>query len=239
MDALEAHRVHEVRRVADDQGAVEEQLRLRVPAALGQGLGAVAHHLAAVENAADERMQLEVLEGGVRIEQRIAVVETDDEADRDAAVAHGVEPAAAELLLAQRIAQRVNDRARLQAIRRDVPEFLDADRVLRGSAGRGQSAASRCSCLVRLPRTPSAKIVTLAWMSAPGSNAPFGLPSLPMPLVAGANTDHTRAVAVQHMLPWKPPEQIDALGFDLLGQPLGELAERDDVVAVIAETAAA
>ena len=117
--------------VADDQRAVEEQLRLRVPAALGQRLRAVAHQRAALEDAADERMPLEMLERGVRIEQRILVFEADDEADRDAAVAHRVEPAAAELLLAQRIAERVDHRAGLQAILRDVPQLLDADRKLR------------------------------------------------------------------------------------------------------------
>ena len=86
---------------------------------------------------------------------------------------------------------------------------------------------------MRWPRTPSAKIVTLAWMSAPGSNAPFGLPSLPMPRSPVRTPIDARSAVVQHVLPRKPPEQVDALGFDLLGQPLRERAERDDVVAVI------
>ncbi len=121
VDALEAHRVHEVRRVADDQRAIDEQVRLRVPAAFGQRLRAVAHDLAALEDAADERMPLEMLERRVRIEQRILVVETDDEADRDAAVAHRIQPAAAELFLTQRIAERVDDGAGLQPILRECP----------------------------------------------------------------------------------------------------------------------
>ena len=50
-------------------------------------------------------MLLEVLERHVRIEQRILVVEADDEADRQPAVGHRVDEAAAELLLAQRIAR--------------------------------------------------------------------------------------------------------------------------------------
>ena len=68
-----------------------------------------------------KRVTLEMLERRVRIEQRILVLETDDEADRDAAVAHRVEPAAAELFLTQRIAERVDHRARLQAILRECP----------------------------------------------------------------------------------------------------------------------
>ena len=56
---------------------------MRVPAAFGQRLGAVAHHLAAVEQRRDERMLLEAVERHVRIEQRILVVEPDDEAERE------------------------------------------------------------------------------------------------------------------------------------------------------------
>ena len=58
--------------------------------------------------------------------------------------------------------------------------------------------------------------------------------ALPMPL-SPVRTPITRAAVGEHRLAGKPHEQIDALGFDLLGQPFGERAERDDVVAVIAE----
>ena len=75
-------------------------------------------------------------------------------------------------------------------------------------------------------------MVTLAWMSAPGSNAAFGLPSLPRPR-SPVRTPMTRSAVVQHVLAGEPPEQIDAFGLHLLGQPLGERTERDDVVAVI------
>ena len=98
VDALEPHRVQEPAGVAGDQRAVGVDARDRVPAAFGQRLGAVAHHLAALEQRRDERMPLEVLERDVRIEQRILVVEPDDEADRQPAVRHRVDEAAAELL---------------------------------------------------------------------------------------------------------------------------------------------
>ena len=101
-------------------------------------------------------------------------------------------------------------------------------------AGSPPSGSARSSCLVRWPRTPSAKIVTLARMSAPGSTAPRGAPFLPMPAIAGADAGHARALE-QHLLAGEPHEQIDPGGLDLPGQPLDELAERDDVVAVIAE----
>ena len=66
-------------------------------------------------------MALEMLEGGMRIEQRILVFEPDHEADRDAALGHRVQPASAELFLAQRIAKRVYDGARLEPVFRNVP----------------------------------------------------------------------------------------------------------------------
>jgi hypothetical protein len=40
MNALEAHRVHEIRGVTDDQRAIDEQLRLRAPSAFRQRLRA-------------------------------------------------------------------------------------------------------------------------------------------------------------------------------------------------------
>src|SRR5678815_5150703 len=48
--------------------------------------------------------------------------------------AHRIQPAAAKFLFTQRIPQRVNDRARLETILRDVPQLLDADRKLRRRA---------------------------------------------------------------------------------------------------------
>ena len=121
-------------------------------------------------------MQLEALKRRVRIEQRILVAEADDEADRDAAAGHRVEKAAAELFLAQRVAERVDHGAGLQPIGWDFPDFLQADGELRRVRLARRAAAARLSSLVRLPRTPSAKIVTLATMSAPGSNVPFCSP---------------------------------------------------------------
>ena len=43
------------------------------------------------------------------------------------------------------------------------------------------SCRRRSNSLVRLPRTPSQKIVTFARMSTPGSKVAFCSPSLPMP----------------------------------------------------------
>ena len=91
------------------------------------------------------------------------------------------------------------------------------------------------SSLVRLPRTPSAKMVTFARMSAPGSK--FGsLLAVPADaLVASPHADHARPMSDSTDCAGEAREEIDALGLDLLGQPSRELVQRNDVVAVIAK----
>ena len=114
--------------IADDDRAGDCALGQREPSTLGQRLGAVSHHLAAAQQAADERMELELLERDVGIEHRIFVVEPDDKADRQARVGHRVDEPAAELRLIQRISQRVHDGAARQSAGRHVPQLLDAER---------------------------------------------------------------------------------------------------------------
>src|SRR5215216_1402567 len=82
MNALEAHRVQEAAGVARDQGAIHERPWNRVPAAFRQGFCAVAYEGTAVEQLRDRRVLLEAVEGHVRIEARIVVIESHDETDR-------------------------------------------------------------------------------------------------------------------------------------------------------------
>ena len=97
------------------------------------------------------------------------------------------------------------------------------------------SGKRRRSCLVRLPRTPSQKIVTLAWMSTPGSKLALGAPCLPTAAVAGAHADDARAVE-QHLLAGEAGEEIDAgrLGLRSASQRPSWLSDTIDV-AVIGE----
>src|SRR5437762_2854635 len=53
--------------------------------------------------------------------------------------------------------------------------------------------------------------------------------------IAGADTDDARRGVEQYFRRWKTGEDIDALSFHETGEPLDELVERDDVVAVILE----
>ena len=96
------------------------------------------------------------------------------------------------------------------------------------------SGNRRSSCFVRLPRTPSAKIVTFARMSTPGFERRLALPVLSDAAIASANADHLLALE-QDLAARETEEQIDAFRFDEAGQPLREAIQRDDIVAVIAE----
>ena len=111
-------------------------------------------------------MLLESLKGEVRIEHRVRVIQPDDEARPRARRRACVDESAAELVEPQGVSQRVHDGARRQPARRQLPELLQAQRVDLRKAPR----SSRCltSVFVRLPRTPSQKIVTFARTSTPG-----------------------------------------------------------------------
>src|SRR6478609_2103112 len=71
-------------------------------------------------------MQLEPVERDVRIEQRIVVVESGDEADGELTGGHGVDEGAAELFVTQRIAERVDDGSRCEPVRRNFPQFPES-----------------------------------------------------------------------------------------------------------------
>ena len=233
MDALEPHRVHEPRCVAGDERAVHVDARHRVPAALGQRLRAVPHHLAALEQCGHERMLLEALEREVRIEHRVFVVEPRHEPDGEHAARHRVDERAAELFHPQRVAHRVDHAAGREPIDGHFPQLLDAERVelrqpalveaeLRDERLRQVAADAvaedrrlRVDVDARLERALSAAVLVES-------------------AIAGAHADHARAV-VEHLRCGKPREDVHARGFDLTGEPLHELVERDDVVAVVLE----
>ncbi len=169
----------------------------------------------------------------MRIEQRIAVVEANHESDRDTVARHRVDPTAAELLLAQRVAQRVYHRAGRQPAFRQLPNLFQSDRELR-----------RVRLVAQLQRAD--QLLGEIAAHAVGEDRDLGEdvgagfeigPLFAMPadsLVAGTHADDALAIR-QHRLPREAGEDVDALRFDELGHPLHELGERDDVVAVIPE----
>src|SRR6266496_5634848 len=75
-------------------------------------------------------MLLEAVERHVWIELRVVIVEADDEPEREMSIRHRVDERPAELILRERIAERVHHGPGGDAIRRDVPQLFEADREL-------------------------------------------------------------------------------------------------------------
>ena len=145
VDALERHRVDHAGRVADEQRARHRQLGHRPVAAARQRLGAPADALAALEDPADQRVRLELLQQVVGRRGGVGVVELDDEADRDQVlpgllVLHRVDPGAADLAVLRRQLQRPRADRVDQAIQRlgDLPDLLDPELPDLGLGARGQ-----------------------------------------------------------------------------------------------------
>src|SRR5262245_51198552 len=75
-------------------------------------------------------MLLEAVERHVGIEQRIGVIEASHETEREAVLGECVNEGTAELLMSQRIAERMSHCAGFDATAGNVPQLLQADRVL-------------------------------------------------------------------------------------------------------------
>ena len=118
-----------------------------------------------------------------------------------------------------------------QPIGRDLPQLLEADRELLRLR-----AASELQSPQQLLGEVAAHAVAedrdLGADVDAGLERRLLLAVLADAAIAGAHADHARAVH-QHVLPGKAREEIDAFGFDLRGQPLHELVQRNDVVAVV------
>jgi hypothetical protein len=102
VNALERDGVDHAGGVADQHGAGHRQLRHRPVAAAGKRLRRPGDALTAGQDVLDQRVQLELLQQVVRRGRGVAVLEVDDEADRDQVVAgllvlHRVDPGAADL----------------------------------------------------------------------------------------------------------------------------------------------
>src|SRR5262249_27992591 len=108
----------------------KDELRHRLPAALGERARAVGEPLAAFERRAHQRVGLEALELLERREIRILVVEVHDEADGDELLVEMIEERAATGAVAERPAEAVLHQARPVPLRRHLPQLLQAEAEL-------------------------------------------------------------------------------------------------------------
>src|SRR5688572_5727863 len=148
-------------------------------------------------------------------------------------VGQRVNESAAELLLPQRIAERVHHRARREPSRRNVPELLQAEReLLRLPLLAQRQATQELFCQVAADTVAEDR--HLRQDVDARFEGRFLLAMLADAAIARAHANHARAIH-QDVLRRESGEQVDAFRLDLSGQPADEVIERDDVVAVILE----
>ncbi len=158
-------------------------------------------------------MLFQVLKRLVRIEHRVLVIETGDEAERHQAVRHRVEEGAAELLHPQWIAERVDNGAGLDPVLRDLPQLLDADGI-------------ELRLLPGVERQPAHELLGQVAADAVAEDRDLGPDVDPClerrllravlvdALVAGADADDA-IVLVEDLRCREAGEEIDPFGLDL------------------------
>src|SRR5438876_3648629 len=233
VDAFQPHRIHEPGRVTNDERAARVTARNRVPAALGQRFRAVAHHLPAFDDLPDERVQLEAVEGDVRVEHWISVVEASDESDRDLTFRHRVDKTAAELLEAERVTHRMDDRASPHAVGWHFPQFLDPDRVERRLLAGSELQPSH-QLLRQIAADAVGEDGHLRANVDAGFERRLARAMFVDAAVAGPDTPN-RIALHQDVRTGEPREDIDPFGVGEAPGPPDESIQRDDVVAMIGE----
>src|ERR1700757_1294401 len=83
MNPFQARGIKKAGGVSDDHPSIAGERRQRPPSAIGKSLGAVTDHLAAIEQLGNKRMLFESLQHVLRVEARVAIVESGNESERD------------------------------------------------------------------------------------------------------------------------------------------------------------
>ena len=133
MDAFQRRHIDQTGRVPQDHHTVARAAGGdRVIAALGDGLGPPFDHLAALEVAAEQRVQLHPLKQLVHIETGFSVVEPDHEAECDEVGLERIHEAAAERVGRKRPAEGMDDHVERPL---GLPDLLHAEREDLGILG--------------------------------------------------------------------------------------------------------
>ncbi|MCY1300579.1 hypothetical protein D9M70_501510 [compost metagenome] len=177
-------------------------------------------------------MRLEALELLEREEIGVLVVEVHDEADGDQVVFEVVEERAATGLHAKRPAERVLHQARSMVFRLHLPEFLQADAEFLDAAVLREVEFGDQLLGERTAHAFADQRVFAQERHATGevrSRFAIALDAH----VAGGNADDGTFVVIEHFGRGKARIDLDTQGFRMACQPATDIAERDDIVAVI------
>ena len=177
-------------------------------------------------------MLLEFLQNMLRIDARVGIVEPGDKAQRNSVVFRSVNPRSAVLVEGERITHGVDDFAGSHASRGKLPQFLDPDAVGLRIAVTVQLKAANQLFSQRAARALG-KDDDLGFQIVPRLEIGFLLAILVDAFVVGANAGDAPRVE-QQFRAGKAGEQGNSCLFHLAAQPLYELVNRDNVVAVVA-----
>src|SRR5579863_4887600 len=111
-----SRQIDEARGTADQHAAREGEFRHRLPAAFADRARPIRKTRAAAEDRGDLGMGLEALKFVEGRQRRVAIIEMDDEADRDAILVEMIEETAAATLIVERPADKMRDVARTMFI---------------------------------------------------------------------------------------------------------------------------
>ncbi len=236
MAALDLGHVHGTQ-VATDQGAaLEYHLGQRVDAALGQRARTVADAFAAFEVLADHRVVLQALELVEGRQVGVGIGQVDDQPDDHLVVLQMVEERATGVVLGhdvQRPAGGVHHQALLVFGWVDFPQFLEPDTVVLHVR-----IAVQFEALDQL----LADVATAAFGEQGVFGAQFhawrvqaflGLAFAIDPQVARDDAAYDAVFVEQRFLGCEAWVDFDTQVLGLLGQPAAQVAQRDDVVALV------
>ena len=232
MGALDFRHVEEARGVTHQQPAGKGQFRDRLQPALGYRTRAVGDPGAALEERPDRRMILESLKLFERAQMWIAVIEADNKSDGDLVVFVMVEKRSAVGIRLQWPADSVQRGALVVHLGSDFPDFLDTDAV-----GLRLDAIAQAELLHQLASQRAAAALGKNGLATdqfdPRLEVLARLAILADAHVAGGDTAHRARVVVQHFGRGEAREDFDAQLFGLLREPAAQVAEADNIVALV------
>ncbi len=235
VNALDAGKVQSAGIAADQETTGKVHARQRVPAALGDGAGAVADALASLQGLCDEGMVLEALELVERAEPGVAVVEIDDEPDRHLIALHMIEVEAALTLagsaLDQRPAAAMEHLARLGLIRGHLPQLLEADGIML-RLGAVLQIELGDQLLAQMAAGPFGKQGIAAMERHAGHVIRLGIAGSVQPEIAGDHTPHPSRFH-DELACGKTRVYFDSQLLRLLTEPAAEVAQAEDMTAIV------
>ena len=233
MRTLDLGEVQRAGIASDQQSAREAHLRQRLRAALGDGARAIAQALAALEELADHRMLLVALEFLERADEGIAVAQIGDQPERDLVVLEVIEESAAErAALLERPAGAVDHQPLTVLLGLDFPQFLDAEAVmLRAAAGVEAKALDQLLAEVAAAAFGEQRVLCMQFHA--GRVAVLVLAGGRDAGVAGGDALHAAVFVEQDFRGGEAGVDLHAEVFGLLAEPAAEVAEADDVVALV------